>query len=164
MLHHFISIGEYGGRNTTRNIGRLYDGRRASYEALADPRRGRCARTLKLIPFHATHPYPDALAQKKEKDNDEKQLRKVSKKMHYFVAAKREARARATAPTSTPQTLRVDQQITQEALQNLQLELEAFLIHMEKLELTLLAERRQAEEYGVMRQRIGSSYPPRVFP
>lgn len=91
---------------------------------------------------------------KREKDNDERQLRKVSRKLHQYANARREALIRATAPNVPQEALLADQQTIAEALQNLQIELDAYLLLMEKLELVRLAERRQAEEYEAMRERI----------
>jgi THO complex subunit 7 len=95
----------------------------------------------------------ELLALKREKDNDERQLRKLSRKLHQHANARREALARATS-NAAPEQLEADQQTIAETFQNVQVELDAFLLLMEKLELVRLAERRQAEEYEILRERI----------
>ena len=94
----------------------------------------------------------ELLALKREKDNDERQLRKLSRKLHQHANARREALARAT--NATPEQLEADQQTIIETFENVQVELDAFLLLVEKLELVRLAERRQAEEYEIMRGNI----------
>lgn len=47
-----------------------------------------------------------------------------------------------------------DRKTIEEAADNVQMELSAFLTLMEKLELTRLAEERQATEYDLIRVRI----------
>lgn len=115
------------------------------------------SRNTERFSHHLTQ--TDLLALKREKDNDERQLRKVSRKLHQYANARREASIRATAPNAPSEALLEDQQTITEALQNVQIELDAFLLLMEKLELVRLAERRQAEEYEAMRQRICEQSP-----
>ena len=67
------------------------------------------------------------------------------------MQAKRDARA-----TQSPATA----EALEDALQNLQLELESFMLGLEKLELTLFAERRQAEEYADWHVRGAASACP----
>jgi len=72
--------------------------------------------------------------------------------LHQHANARREALARAT--NATPEQLEADQQTIIETFENVQVELDAFLLLVEKLELVRLAERRQAEEYEIMRESI----------
>ncbi|KAF8311159.1 hypothetical protein DL93DRAFT_2098975 [Clavulina sp. PMI_390] len=101
-----------------------------------------------------TNEEEEELAHRREKDVDEKQLRKISRRLHNYANVRRDTLLRANAPGLSPETAAEDQHNTQEALQNLQIEIDAFLLLMEKLELVRLAEQRQAQEYQTMREQI----------
>jgi hypothetical protein len=47
-----------------------------------------------------------------------------------------------------------DQQVIEEARENVRVELESFILLMEKLELVRVAEMRQAEEYELTRRKL----------
>ena len=103
----------------------------------------------------------DILAQKREKENDERQIRKISRKLHQLSNARKDALARASASAADPslaitESERVadDRRAVEDAKENAQIEFDGFLLLLEKLEIVRLAEMRQAEEYERLHQSL----------
>lgn len=106
----------------------------------------------------------DLLAQRREKENDERQLKKISRKLHQLSNARKDALARAIASAADPSLAAVqaerveeDRIAVEEAKENAQIELDSFLLFLEKLEMVRLAEMRQADEYERMNQGLCES-------